>query len=114
MAADDALPSPAARNHRSDISRSSSAAASKFGAAPQHRRGAVRALASEARRIDHGGGAARHVGLTPAHEAAKDDLLTPSRLASGAIASAVVFCVPRHVAFADNAAMPIEACIGNR
>ena len=35
--------------------------------------------------------------------------MTPSRLAFCAIASALVFCVPGHVAFADNAAMPIEA-----
>ena len=37
--------------------------------------------------------------------------MTPSRLAFCAIASALVFGVPGHVAFADDAAMPIEACM---
>src|SRR5262245_28045461 len=48
-------------------------------------------------------------GATIPHEAARDGLLTSSRIAFCAIANALVFCVPGHVAFADNAAMPIEA-----
>jgi|HubBroStandDraft_6_1064221.scaffolds.fasta_scaffold2449534_1 hypothetical protein len=44
-----------------------------------------------------------------AHEVALDGLFAPLFLAFGAIAGPLTFLEPRHVAFADNTPMPVEA-----
>ena len=46
-----------------------------------------------------------------AHEVALDGLFAPLFLAFGSIAGALAFVEARHVAFADNATMAVEASV---